>query len=130
MAYEIPGFSFTLPSAADYTAGGAKFRFVIVNATAKAVLATGATGALAGAVVGVCQVSPRLNEEMTIVHNGITFMVAGGAIAPGGLVTSDATGRAVAATVGQVALGVALETASGVGIQIAVLLKPSVTLAP
>lgn len=130
MAYEIPGFSWTLPSAADYTAGGAKFRFVSINGTAKAVLTAAATTAAGAAVVGVCQTSPRLNEEMTIVTNGITFMVTGGAVTPGSLVTSDATGRAVVATVGQAALGLALETSSGAGIQIAVLLKPSVTVAP
>lgn len=130
MAYEIPGLSFTLPSAADYSTGTAKFRFVTINSAAKAVLATGATTALTGATVGVCQTSPKLNEEMTIVHNGITFLVAGGAITAGGLVTSDATGRAVAAATGNGVLGVALETASGAGIQIAVLLKPAVTVAP
>lgn len=120
MAYEIPGFSFTLPSAADYRNGSAKFRFVDVNASGKAVL-TGANGV----AVGVCQISPNLNEAMTIVHDGISFVIAGGAITAGAPVSSDATGRAVAG--GTAPLGRALETASGAGIQIAVLLFPRVS---
>lgn len=119
MAYEIPGFSFTLPSAANYKDGSAKFRFVNVNATGKAVLA-----AAGGDAIGVCQISPDLNEAMTIVCSGVSFLVAGGAIAPGDYVSADATGRAVVAGAGTRRLGRALETASGAGIQIAVLLVP------
>jgi len=129
MAYEIPGFTFTLPSGADFTTGTAKFRFVKINSVAKAVLVNGATPALVAGAIGVCQMSPRLNEAMTIVHNGVTFVVAGGAIPVGSMVTSDATGRAVVAAVGNAVLGTALETASGVGIQIAVLLDSSVAIA-
>lgn len=131
MAYEIPGFSFPLPSGADYSTAAtpSKFRFVRVNSVGKAVLVAGGTPALVAGTVGVCQISPRLNEAMTIVHSGVSFVVAGGAIAVGAAVTSDATGRAVAAAVGNTVLGVALETASGVGIQIAVLLQPAVNVA-
>lgn len=118
MAYEIPGFSFTLVSAADLSAS--QFRFVDVNSAGKAALPT-----LAGPVVGVRQNKPKANEATTIVHDGISIVEAGGAITLGGLVTTDATGRAVAATTGQISAGRALETASGAGVFIAVLLTPA-----
>lgn len=122
MAYEIPGFSFTLVAAADLSAS--QFRFVEVNSTGKAAVPT-----LAGSVVGVRQNKPKANEATTIVHDGISFVEAGGAIAIGGLVTTDATGRAVAATTGQQTHGRALETASGAGVFIAVLLTPAARVA-
>jgi hypothetical protein len=120
MAYEIPGFSFTLPSAADYRTGAGQFRFVNVNSSGKAV----AAGA-AGACIGVRQNKPNLNEAMTIVNSGIVFVEAGAAVANGALVTSDATGRAITAGVGNAINGEAMETASAAGVQIAVLLHNS-----
>jgi hypothetical protein len=116
MAYEIPGFSFTLPSAADYRTGAGQFRFVNVNSSGKAV----AAGA-AGACIGVRQNKPNLNEAMTIVNSGIVFVEAGAAITAGALVESDASGRAITRAAG-IQQGRALETASGAGVQIAVLL--------
>ncbi len=116
MAYEIPGFSFPLPSGADFR-GAAQFRFCNVDGTGKAV-----NPAAGGDVIGVRQNRPRLNEATTIVHNGISFVEAGGAIAAGAIVATDATGRAVVPAVGNRGVGRALVSAYGAGVQIAVLL--------
>lgn len=115
MAYEIPGFSFPLPAGADFS-GGAQFRFCDVSSTGKAV-----NPAAGGRVVGVRQTKSKLDEAATIVNSGISIVEAGGAITAGGEVETNAVGQAVAVTTG-VVLGTALETASGAGIQIAVLL--------
>ena len=71
------------------------------------------------------QNTPNTNQAMTVVNSGIVFVEAGAAVANGALVTSDATGRAITATTGQSINGEALETASGAGVQIAVLLHNS-----
>lgn len=120
MAYEIPGFSFTLPSAADYRTGNGQFRFVRNNGSGKAVQTV-----LGEHAIGVRQITPKTDEAMTIVNSGIVFVEAGAAIANGAFVTSDATGRAITAGVGNTINGEAMETASGAGILIAVLLHNS-----
>lgn len=120
MAYEIPGFSFPLPSAADYRTGNGQFRFVRVATTGKAVQTV-----LGERVAGVRQTTPRTDEAMTIVNSGISMVEAGGAVTAGDLVSSDATGRAKTAAAGEYIAGVALETATGAGIVIAVLLHNS-----
>lgn len=119
MAYEIPGFSFPLPAGEDFSAA-AQFRFIDVSATGKAV-----NPAAGGSVIGVRQNRPKLNEATTIVNSGIVIVEAGAALAPGDLVAANALGQAVEAAGGNVTAGRALETASGAGIQIAVLLIPS-----
>ena len=116
MAYEIPGFSFPLPAGVDFT-GGAQFRFVDVSSTGKAV-----NPVANGRSIGVRQNRPKLNEGTTIVVNGVSIVEAGGAITAGALVTTNAVGQAVTAAVGNSVNGRALESASGAGIQIAVLL--------
>lgn len=118
MAYEIPGFSFTLPSAADYRTGNGQFRFVKVTTTGKAQQTVAGESA-----VGVRQNTPNTDEAMTIVNSGIVFVEAGAAVTAGDLVSSDATGRAILGTTGHYVNGTALETASGAGIVIAVLLR-------
>jgi Uncharacterized conserved protein (DUF2190) len=118
MAYEIPGFSFPLPAGEDFRTGKGQFRFVDVSNTGKAV--TPAAGARA---VGVRQTTPRADEATTIVTSGVSIVEAGGAITAGGTVGSDATGRAIAPAAGNAIVGRALETASGAGVQIAVLLQ-------
>lgn len=123
MAYEIPGFSFPVPAGADFS-GGAQFRFADLSATGKAV-----NPAAGGSVIGVRQNRPRLNEAATIVNSGIVFVEAGGALTPGDLVATNAIGQAVAAAAGNVTVGRAMETASGAGIQVAVLLIPSASAA-
>jgi spore maturation protein SpmA len=121
MVYEIPGFSYTLPAGADFSvkATTGQFRFVDVNASGQAVAP--ATG---GTVVGVRQNLPASGQPTTVVESGIVFLEAGAAITAGAIVTTDNTGRVIAAGTGNLQHGRALEAASGAGIQIAVLLKP------
>lgn len=120
MAYEQPGFSFTLPAGADFS-GGAQFRFCDVSALGKAVNPTNN-----GSVVGVRQTKSQTDEAATVVHSGISIVEAGGAVNAGDRVATNAVGQAVAAAgAGTVVVGRALETASGAGIQIAVLLLPN-----
>lgn len=123
MAYEIPGFSFPLPSGADFSASK-QFRFVDVNATGKAV-----NPAAGGSVIGVRQTRPRANEATTIVHSGVSIVEAGGVIDAGALIASDANGLAVTAAAGNTTVGRALEAATASGIQIAVLLIPNTAAA-
>lgn len=120
MAFEIPGFSFPLPSAADYRTGNGQFRFVKVNSSGKAVQTVAGE-----ATIGVRQITCRQDEAMTIVNSGISMVEAGAAVTAGALVMSDATGRAVTATSTNSIAGTALETASGAGVIIAVLLHNS-----
>jgi hypothetical protein len=118
MAYEIPGFSYPLPAAADYSAS--QFRFVNVSAAGKAVVA----GA-GGRVCGVRNNKPKADEATTIVQTGISIVEAGAAVTAGDSVQSDASGRAITLAAG-IAQGIALETASAAGVFIAVLLVPRV----
>lgn len=120
MVYEIPGFSYTLLAGADWSVKDTtgQFRFVELANTGKAVAPT-----LGGNVVGVRQNLPALNQPTTVVESGIVFIEAGAAVTAGDIVTTDATGRVITAAATHLQHGRALETASGAGIQIAVLLK-------
>lgn len=118
MAYEIPGFSFPVPSGADFRAG-AQFRFVNLNGSGKAV-----NPAAGGAVIGVRQNRPNTNEATTIVVNGVSIVEAGAAVTVGDDVSTDDTGRVVTSATGDLIHGRALETASAAGVKIAVLLIP------
>jgi hypothetical protein len=109
-AYEIPGFSFSLPANADYSveATSGQFRFVDVNSSSKAV-----TAGLAADAIGVRQNNPRANEATTIVSTGIVFVEAGEAIAAGDYIKSMANGLAGEAdTAGDYILGRALTGAA------------------
>lgn len=119
MAYEIPGFSFTLPAGADFSSG-AQFRFANVSSTGKAV-----NPSAGGAVVGVRYTKSKADEAATIVHSGIAIVEAGGEFDPGDSIATDNVGRAVEATSGNVVVGRALETSTGAGIQCAILLIPA-----
>lgn len=123
MAYEVPGFSFTLPAGADFSAG-AQFRFCDVSSTGKAV-----NPSAGGGVIGVRYTKSKQDEAATIVHSGIAIVETGGAVAAGALVAADATGKAVTAATGNVVAGRALEASTGTGIQIAVLLIPNTATA-
>lgn len=123
MAYEIPGFSFTLPAGADFS-GGEQFRFCDVSDAGKAV-----NPSADGNVIGVRYTRSKADEATTIVHSGVAIVEAAAAVDLGQAVTTDANGCAVPATIGGGACGRALEAAVASGVQIAVLLTPS-TAAP
>lgn len=120
MAYEIPGFTFTLVAAADYSAS--QFRFIDVDTTGKGATPTAA----GGRVVGVRNNKPKSGEAATVVVNGVSIVEAGAAVAVGADVMTDTTGRAItAATTGSNIAGIALEAASAAGQFIAILLSPA-----
>lgn len=91
-AYEIPGFSFSLPSADDNRTGQGQFRFVNVNASGQA-----ADPTLGGPAIGVRQNKPRVGEATTIVCSGIVMVECSAAIVVGANVTCAADGRALTA---------------------------------
>lgn len=77
-AFEIPGFSWSLPSNADLSSGNGQFRFVDINSSGEAVIPTAA-----GKAVGVRQNKPQAGEATTIVSSGIVFVEAGETVAIG-----------------------------------------------
>lgn len=118
MAYEIPGFSYTLEAAVDLRSS--LYCGASINASGKAKL----PGAGAG-IMGVINNKPNTGEATTLVHSGISMMKAAGEIPlldDGTPVKVDATGAIVAQGGTGVIVGWALEAASGAGAIIAVLL--------
>jgi hypothetical protein len=123
MAYEVPGLLLPFPAAVDFREAK-QFCFVGLTATGKV-----NTAGAGGTAIGVRQNRPRQDEATTVMVSGVSFVEAGGALAPGDPVAADATGRAVKAVAGNSVLGVALEAAPAAGIQIAVLLStPTATV--
>ncbi len=123
MAFQIPGFSFSLDAAGDLSAE--QHTFMLCDANGRA--------AQAGAgvdVVGALQNDPSaLGEAANIMATGISKVVAGAAVAAGAQVMSDSTGRAITATgTGAFVAGVALEAAANADEIIAVLLGQSAQL--
>lgn len=103
MAYEIPGFSFTLVAGEDLT----QYTGVDVEAnTGQAVTAGAGTRA-----IGVVQNKPDDGHSATIVCSGVTKMVVGtGGITAGDDVATDADGKAVTGGTGDLSIGIALKT--------------------
>lgn len=124
MAYEIPGFSFTLPAGEDFRPATAKgqYRFVNINGDGNAV-----RPAASGVAIGVRQNYPSAGEGTTIVQSGIVLVEAGGTFAVGDAVGTDAEGRAIAAGAGT-ALGRAIHAGTS-GVISTVLLIPAAVAA-
>lgn len=121
MAYEIPGFSYTLPAGVDLSA--LLFRAVDIDENSKAVLP-----AAGGRIVGVLNNRAKANEAATIIQTGIVQVEAGAAVTAGDDVEVDEQGRAITLAAGA-KVGVAFESASAAGIIIAVLLSPAPAVA-
>jgi predicted RecA/RadA family phage recombinase len=118
MAYEIPGFSFTLPSGADFKTAGVQFRLVAMNASGQAVLPT-----LGGLVVGVRYTRAAVGQAVTIVNSGIAMIESGdAAVVAGSLLSAMTTGQVHIAAAGEYVIGQALEASAATGVVIAVLL--------
>jgi hypothetical protein len=79
------------------------------SASETVVLAAADTDALIGVTDAFC--NPAVGDRLDVMHDGIADVIAGGIIARGDIVTSDASGHAVTWTTGR-KLGVALETAA------------------
>jgi hypothetical protein len=110
-----------------FTAGAAiaPYRIVAFSA-AETVIQSAAVGSLH---IGVStELDIVSGERVEVVTHGIAWVTAGAAITIGALLTSDATGRAVAAApaagVNNRTIGIAMEAAAAAGDQIRVLLSP------
>lgn len=89
-----------------------QFHIVQMDSSGDMEVGEGATDLL----LGVLQDKPESGQAGCYRHMGTTKVVAGGAIAIGARVTSDATGEAVTTTTnGDVVVGVALEAAAADG---------------
>lgn len=106
MAFEQNLQSISLVAAADLSA---KIGYIVqVDSNGKAALADAT--ALA---VGVLQNNPASGQVATVGVHGVSKVVAGGTIAAGARVTSDANGKAIAATTaGDAVIGIALAGAA------------------
>mgnify|MGYP006278219147 CR=1 FL=1 len=99
---------------------GFQYRFVKVTGKAQCGLATAA----ADRVVGVLQNKPQVNgQAATVGVWGVSLITAGGAIAAGDLLASDAEGRAVKAANAGEAKGVALSASANAGELVSILLQ-------
>lgn len=107
MAYEIPGFSFTLIAAGTLT----QFTAVDVEASTGRAIAPSAGGRM----IGVVQNKPTVGKSATIVCSGVTKGKIGtGGVTAGNSVMVNASGEFVVATGTNRAIGIALKTnASG-----------------
>lgn len=117
MAFEIPGFAFSLEAASDLSAG--QHHFVEVDSSGQIALVNGS----GDTVDGVLQNDPDAQGQAgTVINDGISKVVAGAAVAQGALVMSNASGRAITATSGNFVAGRALEAATADAEVISVLL--------
>ena len=118
MAYEIPGFAWSLLAKEDNSAAAQQYRAVRLD-TGKA----STTHAGSNDILGVLQNKPKANEEATIVTNGITKARAGGTVTAGSAVMVQTDGEFVNATATNKGVGIALEAAANAGEIFALLLK-------
>lgn len=119
-AYEIPGFSFSLPSDTDLSvkATSGQFRFGKINSSGEWVVPSAG-----GTAIGVRQNNPKAGEATTIVRTGIVFVEASEAIAIGDPISTTVNGRAQVAAGGESVLGMAMTAAGGAGELCSVLLS-------
>jgi hypothetical protein len=110
MAFQTPGFSFSLPASADLSAS--QHHFVEVDANGRVTI----SNAAGESVLGVLQNDPdAIDVAAAIMTNGISKVVAGAAVTVGALVQTNASGRAIAALSADFVVGRALEAAGGNG---------------
>ena len=115
MAYEIPGFSFTLPAGENIAN---QFRFVTLSTGTVLVSDDGEW------CIGVNQNTPNTGQATTVVCTGVSMVEAGAAITAGAAIAADSVGRAKTAATADLVVGLALEAAGAAGTYIAVLLTP------
>lgn len=103
MAHEESAVMITLPASGDLSAS--QFKFMKVNSSGQAV-----NSGAGEAAVGVLQDDPRAaGRPAVIAISGVVKVRAGGTIAAGAAVASDADGDAIAATTaGHIVLGTAI----------------------
>jgi hypothetical protein len=122
MAYEnnILTVSLPLADAADFSAN--QYKIVKLAAGVVALAGAGEAG------LGVLQNKPADGgtggRTASVMAYGVSRVLSGAAVAVGAYVTADANGKAVTATTGQNATGIALEAAGGADAIIPILLTP------
>lgn len=121
-AFEIPGFQWTLPAAADLSAS--QFRFV--NADTTAAGSRAALPAAGGRAIGVLQNKPNAaGIAASIMTDGVSKVEVGvGGVTAGDTVQCLADGRITVVASAKYAVGIALATGV-VGTLVPVLLTPS-----
>jgi len=127
MAYTQDGDRFGAPAAADFSAEGAgQYRAVKRDAAGSVVLcAANDTG-----FEGILQDTPAVGRTATVKTMATSKAVIGAAVVNGALLTSDAAGRFVTATVGQRVLARAHAAGSGTGVIIPVRIQNGLSTAP
>jgi hypothetical protein len=117
MAYEERLTNISVPASGDLTAS--QYRFMQINSSGKLALS-----GTAGRPDGVLQDDPDADGVPgALAIAGVSKVVAGAALAAGLDVTSDSTGRAVAAATGDEVAGTTMGAATGAGSIIPVLLR-------
>lgn len=115
MAWEIPGFSFSLPANADYSAEST-YQFTPVTVVAASGAGINTDSALAPVaatgdpIIGILQNNPALAEAGTIVQNGISKVKLGGSVSVGNKLMAIPSGGAILAQTGYYSFGIALDT--------------------
>ena len=115
MAYEIPGFKFTLPANADLSSS--QYLFAVVTSGNAAVAGSGVD------VAGVICNKPTSGKATEIQVNGIAKVKAGAAFSVGAKLMSNGSGQAITATATNKAVGIALKAAGGANEIVSVELK-------
>ncbi len=100
-------------SNSDYS-GLVGTRYIFVQATAQ-YQANQCINPTSTAVLGVMQNNPKVGEAMAIAYAGVSKVVAGEVLVANAIITSNASGRAVAVTSGDLACGRALEASGADG---------------
>jgi hypothetical protein len=109
------------PSATNFSADGSGMhRAVKLDASGNVVLC----GAADLDFAGILQNDPAVGETATVKVRNVSKAVAGGAIAINDELTTDAAGRLVAATTGQIIVARPMAAASGTGVVIPVEIRP------
>jgi hypothetical protein len=120
MAWEKPGHQIALVATADLSSS--QFCAVDVDSSAQAALPSNH-----GRAVGVVQNKPKLGAVADVMVDGVTKMVAAGAITKGANITVNASGQAVAAATGNIILGIALDTGAASAIIPVLLMQQGVS---
>lgn len=124
MAFEQPGVVVTLEAGADLSTKQYHFIKVTGAQTCNAITAT------TDKPVGVLQNKPAaVGRAATVNVDGITKMIAGGAVPAGSPISFNAAGQAIVATTGLVIHGTALGSAGAVNDLVSVVLNLNQTTA-
>jgi len=111
MSQSVPGLVSTFVTGADLSAQ--KNRWARISADNTVNIAT----APANPIIGVIDDIPQnaAGMQVAVRLSGTADIVAGAAVAAGAFVTTDGSARAVTATTGQLAHGIAIQAATALG---------------